>query len=862
MPPVDDAVVREALDRLLYLEGQRISYRNLEVEQIGSVYEALMGFEVRRALTDTVPLRGGAFVELGELAEAEHPLLFLQQVTGERNARLRKQLPELDRWAPAGDVMADRAAVAAALQPLIDPRRRAVPPGQHYLQPGSARRSSGSHYTPRSLTEPIVRHTLAPLLGEQPTVDQILDLRVCDPAMGSGAFLAEACRQLGDALARAWTREGRGPQPSADAQLVARRQVAERCLFGVDKNPRAVQLARLSLWLITSAPDLPFTFVDHNLREGDALVGLDLRQMAAFALRPPKQQEAREPEFRSAMHSAARMRGQIIKPQLGLPLGVGDYRHQRDWLRAADEEIEDERAVGDLLIASLWAGGSKAAQRRRRQQQADLAWGWYPNVDGSPPPPQAAALLDALPMRPFHWWLEFPEVFGGRRPGFDAVVGNPPFGGKNLIVAENGAQYIKLLQAFWPHAHGGADLCSYFFLRARQVLREGGGFGLVASNTIKQGNTRDTGLRHLVGERGVRLTRAVTDTPWPVAGVAVVVDIVHGQVGAAPGQAVLNGQVVGAIHSGLEAGEELPEPVKLRACNGLSFAGSKIYGQGFILTPAEAEALLAADPRRAEVLRPYLGGKELNSNVPLAADQPVPHDRYVINFGDRSLEQAEQWPELLGVVRRLVKPERDRNKREGYRRNWWRHGEHRPGLYTAIAPLERCLCGSQVSKHLVLGWQSVERVFAHTVNVFAVADWPSFAILQSRTHEVWARDLGSSMKTDLRYTPSRCFETFPFPRPAAAERAALATTGEALYSARQALMVELGEGMTKIWNRLHDPHEDHPGVLRLRALREAMDRAVLAAYGWGDLEPDDGAEVLRRLRKLNVERAAQEARGT
>ena len=152
-----------------------------------------------------------------------------------------------------------------------------------FLQPTDERRRSGSHYTPRSLTEPIVRTTLEPILerlGEQPTPEQILDLKVCDPAMGSGAFLVEACRYLGDALVKRLGRPRRRPRrsrPTRTRSLYARRLVAQRCLYGVDKNPFAVDLAKLSLWLATLAKDHPFTFLDHALRHGDSLVGLIAR---------------------------------------------------------------------------------------------------------------------------------------------------------------------------------------------------------------------------------------------------------------------------------------------------------------------------------------------------------------------------------------------------------------------------------------------------------------------------------------------------------------------------------------------------------------------------------------------------------
>ena len=156
------------------------------------------------------------------------------------------------------------------------------------MQPTDERRRTGSHYTPRSLTEPIVRHALEPAferIGPDAKPEDVLALKVCDPAMGSGAFLVEACRALGDRLVRAWERwpDARPKIPEdEDEPLHARRLVAQRCLYGVDKNPRAVELAKLSLWLATLARDHEFTFLDHALKCGDSLVGLDAKQIAAM----------------------------------------------------------------------------------------------------------------------------------------------------------------------------------------------------------------------------------------------------------------------------------------------------------------------------------------------------------------------------------------------------------------------------------------------------------------------------------------------------------------------------------------------------------------------------------------------------
>ena len=165
--------------------------------------------------------------------------------------------------------------------------RRAVPAGTPILQPTDERRRTGSHYTPRTLTEPIVRHALEPAferLGPDATPEQVLDLKVCDPAMGSGAFLVEACRRWPRGWSQAWARhQDKKPAipPDEDEELHARRLVAQRCLYGVDKNPLAIDLAKLSLWLATLARDHEFTFLDHALKSGDSLVGLTQEQIAA-----------------------------------------------------------------------------------------------------------------------------------------------------------------------------------------------------------------------------------------------------------------------------------------------------------------------------------------------------------------------------------------------------------------------------------------------------------------------------------------------------------------------------------------------------------------------------------------------------
>jgi len=313
---------------------------------------------------------------------------------------------------------------------------------------------------------------------------------------------------------------------------------------------------------------------------------------------------------------------------------------------------------------------------------------------------------------------------------------------------------------------------------------------------------------------------------------------------------------------------ERDDPVRLAANAGLSFFGAKIYGQGFVLTPGERDDLIKRDKRNAERIFPYLGGKEVNTSP-----EQMFH-RYVINFGSMTLEGAGRWPELLDIVRQTVKPERDklRDNSMGWRRRqyWWRYGSEAGGLYEAITNLPKCLVNSQVSKHLVFAFQPTGRVFAHTLYVYPFPTNTQFAILQSRIHEPWARLLSSSMKTDLRYATTDCFETFPFPdQDPRTILPSLEGIGERLYKARAAYMHETSQGLTKTYNALKDPACTAPDIIELRRLHQELDRAVLSAYGWDDIdvppytEPDASKDpthsfastICDRLLQLNHQRS-------
>ena len=896
-PWVPDGTVYRALDKLLVLDGERISYRALDVEQIGSVYETMMGFRVEKATGRSVAIKA-------QKKQGAPTTVDLEALLGEAGSKRTKWLRDrtdrklTDKVRKPVSEAQSVADLHAALQPVIDTAATPdlVPGGAMVLQPSQARRRSGSHYTPRELTEPIVRTALDPILaqlrgpsGEPPTPEAILDLKVCDPAMGSGAFLVEACRQLGDALIDAWRAHGVAPAMAAgdDEVVVARRLIAQRCVYGVDRNLMAVDLAKVSLWLATLAKEHPLTFVDHALRHGDSLVGLTQRQIEAFHWEDgaePLQQGIETIELRQCVDRVAELRRRIREADET----VSDW-DLRDWWDEARFELGKVRLCGDLVIAAFFEGSKLKERKAKRDEYAGAVFAG--ELEGYRDSIEQRRREDP-PFAPLHWEVEFPEVFERRNRGFDAIVGNPPFAGGTRISSTCGREYLDWLLCLHRDSHGNADLVAHFFRKAFTLVRHKGVFALIATNTIAQGDTRSSGLRWVCCHGGdIYAVRRRVKWPGPAAVVVSVVTIAKGRF---PGNKSLDGRPVETITAFLFHRGGHADPARLPANANRSYTGAKIYGQGFLfddtdptglaLPLAEIDRLIERDPRNGDLIHPYIGGRELNSSPTHACH------RYVINFEDfplrRTIAQKTQprglssagalcgaysaavsrkpsiperrpellqqeevpveysdpvaadWPDLLAVVEERVKPERMklRNTSDGLRlkATWWRFGRARPELRSAIGGLKRVLANSQVSALPQFAFLPVDMVYAHTLNIFPLDTYAAFCVLQSRAHEIWARFFGSSMKDDLRYTSSDCFETFPFPQ-CWETRAALDRAGMRYYDFRASVMVRAGEGMTKTYNRFHDPNERDADICKLRELHDAMDRAVLDAYGWSDV---------------------------
>jgi len=780
-PSIDDGTIYEVLHRLVFFQGQRLSYASLDVEQLGSVYESLMGYHVLRVAEPAVRLgKNRLWLELGELRRKKgiDRTKLLKEGAGLSAAQITKVetlLKEKDESGALLDALND-------LSPgnKKERHRHVATPGRLVLQPGEERRRSGSHYTPRSLTEGIVRKTLEPLLkclGEARTAEQILELKICDPAMGSGAFLVEVVRQLADEIEAAWTREGRIAEITAehhDPKLHAKRLVAQRCIYGVDKNPAAVELAKLSLWLVTLSADLPFTFIDHSLRHGDSLVGLTLDQIRSFSWKEEKQIELFGKELNDALDQALEHRKGLV--ELADSDTPATQEERRRLLDHADSALKRARWIADACVGAFFSEEKDKARNTERVRRRDLIDAWLRGNRDLEPEVEELAREAREKLSPFHWMLEFPEVFyqerpdpldGGRVNGaamMDAFVGNPPFLGGSSISGAFGDGYLAWLLDSREGAHGNADLSAYFFRRTVSLLGAHGMVGLIATNTIGQGDTRATGLQTLL-RQGIAVVSAERNRPWP-GDAAVTVSVVHLGQGKAIGQVPVefDGVPVKRINSQLAPRAERADPDRLMVNRELASLGSRIDGVGFVLTPLEASEFIGRNPSNRTCIFPYLGGDEVNTSPTQS------YHRFVVNFGNRSLEEAQEWPELLERVQILVKPAREQVRMNtgmgGHgKKYWWQFTARRDPLYSAISPLSRCLVTSQVTKHLCFSFQPTDRIFSQKLYVFPFERFTPFSILQSRIHELWTRLLSSTLEERLNYSASDCFETFPFPVP-------------------------------------------------------------------------------------------------
>ena len=711
------------------------------------------------------------------------------------------------------------------------------------FEQGGERAATGSHYTPDDLVQPLTKHSLDYLIAERLKVPKpesaLLDLRVADIACGSGHILLAAARRIATELAVVRTGE---EQPSPPAFRAALRDVIRTCIYGVDLNPLAVDLCKVALWLEAHNPGQPLNFLDHHIKCGNAIVGFahreeldkgvpneafvtmpgDDKDLAASWRKANKQDRADIRQIRMAPEAQQRLEGRLTEWNALSALSErtpAEIEYKKEQFIAYTDSVEADRleTIAAIPIAQFYI--SKTPENDPRlMTDAQFRRYWH---DGLLPigQPTAMAIATAREKRFFHWFLEFPDIIA--RGGFDCILGNPPYLGGVLLSGRYGHPFCHFVK--WEYAPAGlSDLVVYFLRRIFGLIRPGGFTAFLTTNSIKDGDIRKDGL-DAVQSAGGTINFATRGIKWPGRANLVVSQLAITR-GAWNGKKVLDGAEVGSINSFLEDADVASEPHKLKENAESLFAGYDILGEGFVVSHEEASQLILADPMNRDVVLPVFNGQELNNAPKQEAE------RSVINFWDWPLERARRYVRPFELAEARVKPFRDTQKRAANREYWWHYNESRVGLRRNLATLQHCFGAAATTKHLNFSALPVSYVFTHAIKIFTTDRWDLYAVAQSTIHEVWARKYSGSLKQDLRYSPSKCFETFAFP--------------EGLWQTANPGLATLGE-------RYHEHRKRRQVARPCRRERWSDHDPVAPHHSWWSADADHGRYApLRREKRV------------
>ena len=637
------------------VESRRISFRSLDVKQIGHVYEGLLDHTAKTTKDTLLKLKtkkdAEAILELSEIEKEfnkgidsfvkyleERKVKNLNQF--KKNLEFEKKEQDLTLLRSVCEGKEDLVKRIAPFLDLLDEdtfdQPLVVVGNGVYVAPGNERRATGTHYTPEETSIPLVVHTLEPLIYKgvmegKPqsewkikTPEEILTLKICDSAMGSGAILVQVLRYMADRLLEAmdaypesaprilpFGKESEGNQKeeffSEDKEkrkLQAKRLIADRCIYGVDINPMAVEMAKLSIWLETLDEGKPFSFLDHAFKCGDSLLGVTNTQLEEYL----GDQILIDGYLKHALMDSISLREELENT----PDDTIEFiNKKRITLEKANEALIVPRATATLITAALYKGIT-------REQ--------YATQSGEP-----EKLLKVLQGKnPFLWHLEFPEVF--QEGGFDAFVGNPPFMGGQKITGNMGEAYREyLVNHLANQKRGSADLVAYFFLRSISLLSENGFLGYISTSAIAEGDTREIGLDQILQKSSIY--RAISKENWKGSAVVTTVKIWISK-SKWNSHCLLDGASVSHINS-LISGNKVFEkkPNKLIQNQGKSFIGSYILGQGYILSEKEVDLLISKSEKNKNVIFPYINGEDFNNTTEQRGT------RWVINFFDWPLRR-------------------------------------------------------------------------------------------------------------------------------------------------------------------------------------------------------------------------------
>jgi hypothetical protein len=758
------------------------------------------------------------------------------------------------------------------------------------------RGKSGSHYTPEELVQPLIKHSLEYLIedrikpyqqkkvSKETTVQSLLSLKIADVACGSGHILLSAARRLSLEIARVQTEED---QPNPVAIRKAMKDVVRNCIYGVDKNPLAVELCKIALWLEAYNPGEPLNFLDHHIKCGDAIVGLAHRselengianeafkslsgddKVVAKIWRDKNVKERKERdakalqlkvEFENNTESSVQEAMAEYKTFSQLPENTPEeiVRKAKAYQKFIDGKgFTFLKAMADTQVAQFFIPKTEA-NKDYLMTDADYRLilsgykGWQDRK-------VAKATAIGQEQRFFHWFIEFPEVFS--EGGFDCVLGNPPYLGGTKISTFNGDCYFNFCKTNYFPASGRCDLVGYFVRRIFSTQKQGGFHSIITTNTIAEGDTREGGFDIILGNGG-SIIYAEKGVVWP-GKANVIVTLYSLFKGKWSKEYYLSKKKVQFITAYLSEDSFVTTPFQLKENEKYAYMGSSITGDGFLIEKEIYESLLENNEKYKDIIFNYVNGSDFN-NIPNQLSE-----KRIINFHDAELEKLKkEYPLAVEIVEKYVKPEREKKSDEVASAPWWKYWRIREDLYSSISCNKRVLVLTRATSTHGLSFLPNDKfVFSDAVVVFKQDSFSNYSLLQSSFHEDWAWRFSSRLKNDRRYSVTDAFETFPYPQNVSTEqKQSLESIGESYHEHRRQLMLGIQLGLTKTYNLFHSNaisaqevndndkqvaslqkhlekkpntisfNEAIQGILQLRELHVQMDEAVLDAYGWNDI---------------------------
>jgi hypothetical protein len=769
---------------------------------------------------------------------------------------------------------------------------------------GEERSSSGSHYTPDELVQPLIKNSLDYIIKEKlKEIDQekaLLSITVCDVACGSGHILLNAARRIATELTIIRTGE---EQPSPSAFRDSLRDVIQNCIYGVDLNPLAIELCKVALWLEAHNPNEPLNFLDHHIKCGNAIVGLahfeeldrGISSDAFVALSDEEKEKDGFLSDKKGNQKPATWATVFKKTNAAESLNYKNKQinafEKSNLLNELKQFQQEYQKLVQLPEYTPSEVENKTIQYRklldgpkwyRLKQLADiqLAQFFIPKItankdtittngkyrqylnSGTQIMDRGMSAAIAQNKRFFHWFLEFPQVFNNG--GFDCILGNPPYLGGKKISGAYGSNFLNTIHSLYEGVGGQSDLVTYFIRRIHQTINSDGFFGLVTTNSISEGDTREGGLDQIIKDNS-EIVFAVKSTPWiGIANLSVSLLTIsktkHNTL------KILNGNVVNHISPIFSDEENFTAPQSLLQNMNIMFRGVDFGGKGFILDEAESK-LLKKNVRNEEVISPLLNAEDI---VNSSKCNPT---REIVNFRDFSLEEAKKYPEVFKIIEERVKPERESKNDKAAAAKWWIYKRNKFDLYEKLREFDECIVVPFTSKFLIVERTNPFYVLSNALNIVVNNNWSIFGILQSTIHDEWARKYGSSLETRMRYTPTDVFETFPFP--CTDEHFDLVS--KILYTERREYIEKFNIGLTTFYNNYHSPDEE---MSKMRMNQISLDNEILRLYNWDDIilnhsfyevdylseidnirftiSPEARKEILKRLLILNHERFNEE----